>query len=40
MPQPITLMNLIMHPNDIVILGFALLFYATFQLFRRTSERD
>ena len=27
--------NLIRQPNDIMILGFALLFYGTYQVFRK-----
>ena len=29
------LLNLLRQPNDIMILGFALLFYGTYQLFRK-----
>ena len=31
------LFNLLRQPNDIMILGFALLFYGTYQLFRKAS---
>ena len=29
------LLNLLRQPNDIIILGFALVFYGTYQLFRK-----
>jgi hypothetical protein len=32
-----TLLNLLRQPNDIMILGCALLFYGTYQLFRKAS---
>ena len=31
------LFNLLRQPNDIMILGCALLFYGTYQLFRKAS---
>ena len=31
------LFNLLRQPNDIMIIGLALLFYGTCQLFRKTS---
>ncbi len=38
-PEILTvLLNTIRHPNDIMILGFALVLYGVYQVFRKSTE--